>query len=623
MAYDATAKAVGIKAIGTVESSFDYTAINYADPITVGVMQWFGTRASALLRRMRGQQAVMVSERTNFCQDPGTARADYWASTAATQTATVGGSATPYVQIRHTATGALVLRVGPTEKFPVREGDTISFSARVSTQVDADIQVWFVAENGAVSNGASRGPVVSMKAADPYATVTHSVKVAGNGTMLCLIRTVDTVGQNATFRVNSPIITINKPVLPFFSGATTSTATNKYAWLGAAGASYSTETVYGSAGGQWTGVAQSINDALDQHNDNDNWWTDRFLTRAEGESLRPMLNANKAIQNAQAIEDMESYKKSAVSLGIDPEGNTKMMLLFFTALHQSPARARRLIATIGPSSSFQRLHEALLSEEVFGRYKTRYNTAYSIIDAMDPSGVDTTPPPTTEPVDPGNGPDTTPEPPTGGVQPVGDVRRVTMVGDNLHIRTKTGLNVARLMPQGEWMVGGKAAGTTPVTPLPPEPAPEVPLPPEGGSGPSQGDLEALVRFMTDRIGKYAYSQGGTRMEPDRNNYTDCSGLVRYAYQKVFGIEVGTYTVEQLGRGTRILQGSGSIDETKLRIGDLILYNWSGGRSSVDHVEMYIGNSQVCGHGGPGNGPTTKTLQGMATKALDWYVNRYV
>lgn len=622
MAYDATAKAVGIKAIGTVESSFDYTAINYADPITVGVMQWFGTRASALLRRMRGQQAVLVSERTNFIKDPLMTDQTYWRAPTSQQI--TGGGTTGYMNVRSASTTPVILYIDPVENYPVRQGDVVSYTVEVSTQFDTRVQIWIEAYDGATSS-ARYGPVVTMKSTDGYARITHSTTISGTGTVRILVRTVDNTGvvNGSSFRIRRATATINKPVTPWFGGSTASTATHKYAWLGTANASYSTETVYGSAGGQWTGVAQSINDALDQHNDSDNWWTDRFLTRAEGESLRPMLNANKAIQNAQAIEDMESYKKSAVSLGIDPEGNTKMMLLFFTALHQSPARARRLIATIGPSSSFQRLHEALLSEEVFGRYKTRYNTAYSIIDAMDPSGVDTTPPPTTEPVDPGNGPDTTPEPPTGGVQPVGDVRRVTMVGDNLHIRTKTGLNVARLMPQGEWMVGGKAAGTTPVTPLPPEPTPEVPLPPEGGSGPSQGDLEALVRFMTDRIGKYAYSQGGTRMEPDRNNYTDCSGLVRYAYQKVFGIEVGTYTVEQLGRGTRILQGSGSIDETKLRIGDLILYNWRGGRSSVDHVEMYIGNSQVCGHGGPGNGPTTKTLQGMATKALDWYVNRYV
>lgn len=53
MAWDATAKKVAVKAIGQVESSLNYAAINYSDPITVGMAQWYGTRAAAILNRMR------------------------------------------------------------------------------------------------------------------------------------------------------------------------------------------------------------------------------------------------------------------------------------------------------------------------------------------------------------------------------------------------------------------------------------------------------------------------------------------------------------------------------------------------------------------------------------------
>lgn len=51
--YDEQAKKVGVKAIATVESNNDYGAINYNDPITVGVVQWFGTRAANILNKMR------------------------------------------------------------------------------------------------------------------------------------------------------------------------------------------------------------------------------------------------------------------------------------------------------------------------------------------------------------------------------------------------------------------------------------------------------------------------------------------------------------------------------------------------------------------------------------------
>lgn len=58
MAWDATAKKVAIKAIGQVESSLNYAAINYNDPITVGMAQWYGTRAAAILNRMRAAHSA-------------------------------------------------------------------------------------------------------------------------------------------------------------------------------------------------------------------------------------------------------------------------------------------------------------------------------------------------------------------------------------------------------------------------------------------------------------------------------------------------------------------------------------------------------------------------------------
>ena len=55
MTYDETAKKLAVKVIGTVESNLDYGAVNYGDPITVGIAQWYGVRAAALLDRMRDE----------------------------------------------------------------------------------------------------------------------------------------------------------------------------------------------------------------------------------------------------------------------------------------------------------------------------------------------------------------------------------------------------------------------------------------------------------------------------------------------------------------------------------------------------------------------------------------
>lgn len=425
MTYDADARDLAIKAIGTVESSLDYTAINYADPITIGVMQWYGTRAAAIIGRMRTEN--------------------------------------------------------PTS---------------------------------------------------------------------------------------------------------------------------------------WVGIPDTLTNDLDSHPSNEAWWNDRYLTRAEGEPLREVLNLNRAIQNDQSIQDFEGYKNSAVALGIDPDANTPMMLLFFSALHQSPARAKRLIASIGPSSDIDRLLAALLNEEVFGRYRTRYNTVYQIVMSGDSSGVDPTPDP--ELPDPGPGAD------SGGVgliRTAGDIQYIRKVGDALHIFLAKGAVIIANPTQADvYVTSEDATAGAPVPPQPSNPDPEVPPDPGGSNDVVRA---ALVAFVVERLGRYDYSQGGTRMEPDRNNYTDCSGLTHYAYQMVAGVEIGSYTVAQLGQGTEIVRGSGNIDESKLKLGDLILYNWRGGRDSVDHVEMYTGPNRVTGHGGPGKGPTHKTLQGMANNAINWYVKRYV
>lgn len=41
--------------IGEVESQWDWTAVNYNDPITIGMLQWSGTRAASLLLRVKDE----------------------------------------------------------------------------------------------------------------------------------------------------------------------------------------------------------------------------------------------------------------------------------------------------------------------------------------------------------------------------------------------------------------------------------------------------------------------------------------------------------------------------------------------------------------------------------------
>lgn len=57
MALTAEQREYALYAIGTVESNCTWTSVNYNDPITIGIAQWYGTRASGLLSRIQAEVA--------------------------------------------------------------------------------------------------------------------------------------------------------------------------------------------------------------------------------------------------------------------------------------------------------------------------------------------------------------------------------------------------------------------------------------------------------------------------------------------------------------------------------------------------------------------------------------
>lgn len=61
MVWDDTAKKVAIRAIGVVEASMDYGAVNPVDPISIGLFQWYGTRAAELLFKIQSDNPSSFS----------------------------------------------------------------------------------------------------------------------------------------------------------------------------------------------------------------------------------------------------------------------------------------------------------------------------------------------------------------------------------------------------------------------------------------------------------------------------------------------------------------------------------------------------------------------------------
>lgn len=98
----------------------------------------------------------------------------------------------------------------------------------------------------------------------------------------------------------------------------------------------------------------------------------------------------------------------------------------------------------------------------------------------------------------------------------------------------------------------------------------------------------LVAKMASVQGQLFYSNSSRN--PD-NGSGDCSSTVDWAYQNIVGRTVGSCTSDQRQHPNTYVVANSTDDESKLQLGDLIL--------KKGHVEMYAGNGQMIGHGGPG------------------------
>lgn len=123
---------------------------------------------------------------------------------------------------------------------------------------------------------------------------------------------------------------------------------------------------------------------------------------------------------------------------------------------------------------------------------------------------------------------------------------------------------------------------------------------------------AVVTAVKSREGRNTYTQD-SRRDKVASGWSDCSSLTRWAYQQI-GIEIGGNTEAQM-LSSQLANVVVPIDagiprESYLLPGDLLYFR---GRNTerkatkyVGHVEMYVGNGELSGHGS-GIGPTRKNM----------------
>lgn len=123
----------------------------------------------------------------------------------------------------------------------------------------------------------------------------------------------------------------------------------------------------------------------------------------------------------------------------------------------------------------------------------------------------------------------------------------------------------------------------------------------------------LVNKALTRKEKNRYTQDVNKRTLIEKGYGDCSGTIWYWYKKLLGIDIGTNTEAQINskKGTRInlTIKDGVPDESKMKKGDLLFFRGKDDTRTegVGHVEMYIGNGQIFGHGS-GIGGTVKNMR---------------
>lgn len=129
----------------------------------------------------------------------------------------------------------------------------------------------------------------------------------------------------------------------------------------------------------------------------------------------------------------------------------------------------------------------------------------------------------------------------------------------------------------------------------------------GSSGKTTGgtkEQNALVDKMKSIEKTLDYAQNNPAFPGPRDAAggisSDCSETVQWAYKNVLGVDPGDWT-GAMETDDDTYTVTTSFDESKMQPGDEILYD--------GHVEMYAGDGQMIGHGGPPGvlGPTLKPL----------------
>ena len=321
-------------------------------------------------------------------------------------------------------------------------------------------------------------------------------------------------------------------------------------------------------------------------------WTSFYLNQTDAQSWAASAedDENHVIQQTLFLQDIEGYKTTLSSWGLDVENNVAATIYWMSAYHQNPSLCGKTMYACGASTNLSTIRSAILSNNILGQYYNRYNTIYNRLSNWDGTSA---PPDFGQVEEFQDGLSPTPQ---GGnmSQQVTGIQYVQQTGDNLLIYSEDYPN-GMLCIKTNGQIWVPFTNDTQVT---------MPNTETGQTGGSSSLFEQCKQTWIDwaNAGGFGYELSPRALDPENTGVSNCAACVWAAVKKhdtAMASWLGNYCPTLQKQGTLIYNTTGYNDirvpVEDMRPGDLILMDYEGNHSA-DHVDWYFGNNVVWGAG---------------------------
>lgn len=345
-------------------------------------------------------------------------------------------------------------------------------------------------------------------------------------------------------------------------------------------------------------LSTTLLDDLTTYADTDPFWSTRFLTKDECNSIIEALGTATAETKERTLfaDTLDYFANVMSTWGCNPNGtiaSQKAFIFLAAVFNVNIGVAASICSAVGGTASTLDIYNAIMNKPAISSLRD-WGQAKALLDAWtgsEPTVTGDTGNVWTDPGSPGDGG-------TFITQVESQIQRIGMTGQQLIVYgedNQAGVVCYRLT-NSMWVPTSNTAA-------PPSPTPEEPPAPEEPTQP--GDFEAMRQLWYDHEGDWSYGGGAGRLDPESSGYTDCSGCIWWAVNKIrpdIAAGLGNFTSPQSKAGTLVVEGQLSgdvtVDPAILREGDIVLVSKSGNYSAGgdSHVEWYFGNNVLWGAG---------------------------